>query len=347
MIARMRMMSHPLTSANVVKCRELWGDRAHYTPDELHAIVTRAAHLLSENRARGTLLVDEQQRLRYFGLTVFVAPAVAMDLMREPRPHIGSTLLSKGGGESAILDERAIGRGNAGTGLHMVVVNQGWDVSDSPEQLWPALIGSLLKEFQQVHAGFRLAAIVGETFGADGVAVVLRSGVYPQVQEFETAALDASRTRSVVFCLTREQAIERWSPLLPMFSYTAPQALFTRAECRLLRESLSGATDADLARRLRMSLSAVKSTWTRLYARLDRIPSLQAEPHRTSLSRGAQRRHRVLEYVRCYPSELNPYEPAFVDLATPTGSPRSGRHAVHPASCRSSLRGTRTRRSSR
>ena len=346
----MRMMSHPLTSANIIQCRELWGDRAHYTPDELSAIVARAAHLLSENRARGTLLIDEQQQLRYFGLTVFVTPAVAMDLMRDPRPHIGATLLSAPH-DSAILDERAIGRGNAGAGLHMVVVGQGWHVSDSPESVWPALIGNLLKEFQEVHAGFRLAAIVGETFGADGVAIVTRSGVYPQVHEFETTALDATRTRSVVFSLTREQAIERWSPLLPMFSYTAPRALFTRAECKLLRESLSGATDADLARRLGMSLAAVKSTWTRLYARLDRIPSLQADPHRTSLSRGAQRRHRVLEFVRCYPSELNPYEPAPVDVAaangSPTWPPRFGRRSARPASCRSSPRGTRTRRSAR
>ena len=110
--------------------------------------------------------------------------------------------------------------------------------------------------------------------------------------------------------MNRAEAVARWSPLLPMFTHTAPRAHFTKPEQLLLREALRGATDSELSARLKISPAAVKSRWKRAYERLaDHVPELlpPREPQ-TSVSRGVQVRHLVLEFVRLNPSELTPYE---------------------------------------
>jgi hypothetical protein len=309
----MRITSLALTPDNVLSCRPLWGDGPLYDAADLDAAVATLATLLKQNRARGTLLTDEQQRPRYFGSTVFVDQATADALVANPQPRLGARLLTAPpGGSSGILDEAAIGRGNAGDGLHMVVVSQGWDLSGVGAAAWPPLMGALLNDFQEVHRGYRLARMIGEAFGDDGVEIVTKSRAYPNTREFSFGAPPGQAMRSVMFWLTHAEAAREWSPLLPMFTYTAPRIQFTRQEQELLREALaSGATDPVLAQRLGITVPAAKARWKRLFERVaERMPELlPARSVRTSAARGAQMRHVVLQFVRKHPAELTPYQP--------------------------------------
>jgi hypothetical protein len=296
-----------------------------YTPAELDAAVDRLAALLAQNRARGTLLLDEERRPRYFGVTVFVHERAGDDLVGNPQPRIGARLLARREDAAGpILDEVAIGRGNAGAGLHMVVINQGWDLAGA-EAAWPALMGVLLHDFQEVHRGFRLVRMIGEAFGDQGVEIVTRSRAYPNRREFSLASPAGLAARSVLFWLTRAEAAQEWSTLLPMFTYNPPRIYFTRQEQDLLREALaSGATDIVLAQRLGVTVPAVKARWKRLFERVaDRMPELlAARDQRPSASRGAQLRHVVLQFVRKHPSELTPYHLAERRTSVPPAGAR-------------------------
>lgn len=304
----MRFFAITLDPDSLGRCRALWGDRSLYQSHELDAALDFWRLQLASNRARGAVLVDERERPRYFGLTTFVVPAVAEQIARCPRPRIGAALATRAWGDDSILTERQIADGNSGAGLSMVVVNQGWDLDGPFDEGWPSLMGALLKEFEDVHAGFRLSMILGEAFGADGVNIVRSSGAYPNLCELESTLSSGSTLPSILFWLTREEAIRGWSTLLPMFSYTEPRVFFTPLEQRLLREALRGATDRELASRLRTTVPAIKSSWTRVFTRVsDRVPDVVGVPSRTSSHRGEQWRHVLIEYVRRHPSELTPF----------------------------------------
>jgi DNA-binding CsgD family transcriptional regulator len=309
----MTFTSRSLTTDNINHGIGLWGDRPYCTPDELNVAFTSATRLLAEDRARGALIFDDDGCPRYFGYTVFVDEVTALKLMNEPRPRIGAPLLG-GQMSDTVLDERAIGLGNARDGLYLVVAGQGWDMHDAQDDAWPPFVGHILKAFVDVHAGFRLAAIIGEQFGDDGedagMRIVRRSGVYPNMREFSLVSRDSVLGMSLVFWLTRREAVEGWSTLLPLFTYEAPVVGFTRQERRLLREALLGATDTELAHRLGMSVAAVKSSWVRLYTRASTTMATvgSTESNRRAASRGLQKRHRLLDFVRQHPSELTPYE---------------------------------------
>ena len=174
----MRLTSLPLAPGNIQRCRELWGDRSLYSQAELEGVIGDATTLLAEGRARGALLVDEAQRPRFFGLTAFVRERAVADLIADPRPRIGARFLSDR--QAAVLDESAIARGNGAGGLHLVVLNQGYDMPDTDGGGWGTLFGALLKDFHDVHRGFRLASMMGEAFGHQGVQIVTTSLVYPK-----------------------------------------------------------------------------------------------------------------------------------------------------------------------
>ena len=98
-------------------------------------------------------------------------------------------------------------------------------------------------------------------------------------------------------------------PLLPMFgSYAAPRCSFNDSERLLLCEALDGHTDEELALELGVSLSAVKKRWVGILDRVERgRPDVFAAFNRDTPTRGAQKRHRLLRYVRAHPEELRPY----------------------------------------
>jgi hypothetical protein len=201
------------------------------------------------------------------------------------------------------------------------VIAQGYDMVDATDSSWGALMGTLLKDFQEVHRGFRLTRMLGEVFGREGVDIVTTSGVYPDVHMFSTRDRSGADVPSAVFSMTHDQAIRRYSALLPMFTYFVPRIGLTVAEKEVIREALRGATDVQVKERLRISLAAVKSRWTRAYERiLSRAPGVLPLRDVHKLDRGPQVRHRVLEFVRDNPSELTPYE---ADSAVTRGVRRS------------------------
>jgi DNA-binding CsgD family transcriptional regulator len=96
----------------------------------------------------------------------------------------------------------------------------------------------------------------------------------------------------------------------PLFDYHEPVLGLRRAEKQLLAEALKGGTDKELAATLNLSLATVKKRWASLFERIAKVrPELlpEAERRESLDSRGPQKRHRILAYVRAHPEEIRPY----------------------------------------
>jgi hypothetical protein len=81
------------------------------------------------------------------------------------------------------------------------------------------------------------------------------------------------------------------------------------AEQELLLSAIDGAIDEEIARRLGLTMRSVKRRWMAVFEQLSRsLPELFPGTVNTELeTRGRQKRHLVLAYVRKHPEELRPF----------------------------------------
>ena len=121
------------------------------------------------------------------------------------------------------------------------------------------------------------------------------------------------RSDRALLGLTREKAFAHPdSHLASLFIYTPPRFHFISPEQMLLQPALMGETCEDLAASLLLSPSTVKKPWHAIYERVaavDRelLPPIADSAH--AASRGAERRRRLLNYLRQQPEEFRPFRP--------------------------------------
>jgi hypothetical protein len=93
-----------------------------------------------------------------------------------------------------------------------------------------------------------------------------------------------------------------------MYRYQPPVLHLRPAEQTLLAAALAGKTDAELSADLGLSIEAVKKRWMSIFDRVDEFkPGILSQSEAYSDSRGPQKRHRVVAYIRNHPEELRPF----------------------------------------
>jgi DNA-binding CsgD family transcriptional regulator len=111
--------------------------------------------------------------------------------------------------------------------------------------------------------------------------------------------------------LTKEEAdLHPGSHLAGLFVHTQPRFHFSHAEQELLQRALNGETSEDLAVSLRLSHWTVKKRWHAIYERVATADSELLPPISNgadSHERGAERRRRLLAYLRQHLEELRPF----------------------------------------
>ena len=128
-----------------------------------------------------------------------------------------------------------------------------------------------------------------------------RSVVYKAVAVFPQAG-------RALYVMTRDGAQAAAGTLgNVLFDYREPVLRLRWSDQQLLLTALRGATDAELATATRIDTLAVKARWRSTFKSVAAaLPDLAA--NETDESRGSQKRHRVLGYVRNHPEELRPFE---------------------------------------
>ncbi|HEY4363617.1 MAG TPA: hypothetical protein VGN17_21810 [Bryobacteraceae bacterium] len=281
----------------------------------------------------GTVLESEspvaQHTIVGCGLGVFVAPSFADHEIANPQPGLNSRILASiASGKPVTLTRNEIAQGNAGPGLDFVNLYGTWrDGILSPDQLAEvhALLGT---SFVEHLAGYRFHRVLKEAIGEPRIALARATGTYRVVADFP-------QTESALVVATRESVqAAPYSVAAAMYRYQPPVLRLRPADQALLTAALTGKTDAELSAGLKLSLEATKKRWLSVFAKVDRFkPEILNPSDPDTETRGPQKRHRVLAYIRAHPEELRPYDADFLTPRTAKRStPRSSpsRKPTHP-----------------
>jgi len=299
--------SDVLTASNLDDCRPLWGDHATYAAAAFERAIGRVRWLLERDRARGRILRGPDQGARAFGVSAFITDSAGDRMSRSSKPQLGRQLLEDPAWESIVLTPSAVGRGNAGAGLHLQVVNQGYDTAIDDSTTWTTLIGSLIQAFIETHRGYRIHRAIIEQFGERGAAFIASS--WPNVTRTDIPTVNGGVLPSARWSVTREVAEQQGGGLLPLFLYRRPVLGLSPAEKAVLKAALTCGTDAAIASALALPVASVKSRWSRILRRIASTPlGPRLTPDRSSERRGPQSRHLLLDHLRENPWELTPYE---------------------------------------
>src|SRR5262249_56596538 len=97
-----------------------------------------------------------------------------------------------------------------------------------------------------------------------------------------------------------------------LYSFREPRLGLSEGHQQLLKAAMQGLTDAQLAESLSMKLPTVKKRWTAIFDRVARsrldvgnMSDRYDNPDRHT--RGPQKRHHLLAYLREHPEELRPW----------------------------------------
>jgi hypothetical protein len=152
----------------------------------------------------------------------------------------------------------------------------------------------------QLLAGYRLNRIFGQATDSE-MRAMLGSNLVRKVASFPELKLAS-------YVATEEVALAQpFSIQVTIFKNREPLLRLSGAEQELLWAALEGQTDAELAVSLHLTMPAVKARWRSIFARFARLKPEVAPEFYGEGSRGPQKRHRVLAYLRGYPEELRPF----------------------------------------
>ena len=250
------------------------------------------------------------------GMAVFVSDDFLREAKNTPSFWIGPELAKRiARGHSPLLSKDQVRAANTRGGLNLVV----WHNSCYPEDFMRIEVSAtVIAAFQQVCRGFQLKEIFSQAdclsllLGARAAggfyfdAIKATYGSFPDLDSgnFSDQPRNFGMTRALA-----ATAVGSW--VASLFVYRPPMFGFSRCEQRLLLSALNrGGTDEELSSDLGISLFATKNAWRSIY---DRVAACLPElvPHRSGedgqrLSRGREKKQRLIAYLREHPEELRP-----------------------------------------
>jgi hypothetical protein len=250
-----------------------------------------------------------------FGAAVFVSSSFVDAELAEPRPGINARVVASiVEGHPVVLDEQQLRHGNTHEGLDIVCLIGAYRQDVTPE-VAIELLTAMSSSFIEAHTGYRNRRLLGEPIGAIEIANYRASGVWRCVTDFgdftETAHSRWGGDRAL-FVMTRKEAYA--SPVanaLPLFRDSDPLLNLREPDQQLLKAALSGLTDDELASCLNVHVGTVKKRWLEIYNRItEAAPQVFITDRHCAdgQTRGKQKRHHALAYIRQHPEELRPYE---------------------------------------
>ncbi len=240
-----------------------------------------------------------------FGSSVFVTAEFATRELENPQPGLNNRLIaSMVSGQSVVLPEASFSDTSARNALDVVILscNYLYGAMDPEQTIQAEMI--LPVAFARVHVGYRLNRILLETVTERQHKIHESSGVWRTAEKF------SGDGHALVVLTEKEAFATSGSVAAPLFKYQEPVLHLRDTEKQLLSEAMNGETDTDLATRMNLSLPSIKKRWASLFDRIaDTRPDLlpDAEKRGWQESRGPQKRHRILAYVRAHPEELRPF----------------------------------------
>lgn len=273
--------------------------------------------LLQHNRINAVViedLDDPNAGMAGVGVTTFVTDEFLRLCKMAPMPWMGPELVRlMSEGRQPILTSDALRIANSDGGLNLLI----WTasvrkISESDQSM---VNGAMADAYSRGHAGFQIKEIVAQPVNPARAQLLLKSGMLLwdcSVQQYAVPTrdqLELSTDQPFMVGVTRTLASRNiWTS--HQFNWVAPRIGFAVSEQCLLRAAiLTGLTDEELSRELRISISTVKKTWRTIFEWVaQRSPDLLPQSSRgIGSSRGKEKRGGLLAYLQEHPEELRPY----------------------------------------
>ena len=251
-----------------------------------------------------------------FCATIFVTDTFCREARTTLPPHLGLQVVRRYlAGRLPVLDRDQVAFANARTGVNVMMCYSGGrrDYLSSEQLL--AVREKMAEAFHLAHHGYRLKEFLCGPIGQEAFRWTLSAGFrlrrdYSDYYQARNLPMPQSWQRPWLVGLTREEASRDYgSGASGLFVFTRPRFHFTHCEQAILRHSLAGETDEQLAASLLISLSTVKKRWHAIYKSVADVDSELLPPVDPGLgkeSRGLERRRRLLVYIRQHLEELRP-----------------------------------------
>jgi hypothetical protein len=243
-------------------------------------------------------------RILGFGASVFVTREFATREIEDPMPGLNSRIIASiANGASVVRPEADLYNACADQPLDVVTLFGNWIDGLSAEQV-RQIQTAFPMSFIEAHLGYRLNRLFQENAGDAQHNYIESSGVWRITKRYT----DCERALAV---MTRSDAFSvSGSIAASLFQYQEPILGLRDGEKHLLVEALTRRSDDELAKGMNLSPATVKKRWQALFERVtDKHPTLLPSDgdESSKLTRGPQKRHHILAYVRSHPQELRPY----------------------------------------
>jgi hypothetical protein len=242
-------------------------------------------------------------QLYAFGASVFVDDAFACQELEMPRPGLNGRVAKSIRARNNIVFSRSkIAAANGGSGLNVVVLAGRWNPAVVDEKEIEEARLHLVSSFASLHAGYRFKRIMIELTNKQDHRFASEVPFMRTHHQF-----DACRALAVVE--RKDIQANQGSVLAPNFFGPLPKLFLGALEQELLLSAIDGAIDEEIGRRLGLTTRSVKRRWMVVFEQVSRsLPELFPETVNSELeTRGRQKRHLVLAYVRKHPEELRPF----------------------------------------
>lgn len=244
------------------------------------------------------------QRLLGLGMTVALDAAWQAHLREHPPPHAGARWYRDFiDGRTAPLDDRALGRANAGGQVGMLVLHYAQRAIDPTRHEVQQVMLVAMQLFRQAHGGLQLQDVWQEAL-AEG-------GDYLQGMGFRRRTARGAGQPDL-HGLSRDEAARIFpgQPVRDVFHFAPPVLGFSGAERRALRLAVAELTDEEIADEIGISTHTLKKLWRSVCERAaDRLPEVFAVAASDAAqgTRGPEKRRHLLHYLRQHPEELRPW----------------------------------------
>ncbi|MEO8052553.1 MAG: hypothetical protein ABI833_19260 [Acidobacteriota bacterium] len=262
-------------------------------------------------------LVAHGRRIVGFGASAFVSPAFASDELANPRPGLNSRIIASiVNGKPVVLSEAELRFANTAGDLDLVILYGSFEnclLSEDERSDGFTMMGA---SFLEQHLGYRISQMINEVvddvekYYNDRTHAWREISTYAEFWEVNPAS--TWDRRRALHLISRNYFSRNGVMIDLLFLRRTPVLELRDADQQLLAAALGGSTDEELACRLTQNLSTIKKRWASLFERtLERRPDLFPDVSTDSgPTRGKQKRHHLLAYVRAHPEELRPHEAA-------------------------------------
>jgi DNA-binding CsgD family transcriptional regulator len=239
------------------------------------------------------------RNLEACALTGFVDLAVGQAWFDEPPLDLVDHVLAcERAGDPLLLRPEAIAERNAAGGLALVFLC--FRVPDAEAERRNHLITAMLDSFRLFHAGYHCPiALHPRGLSARGDETLMRVGFRP-----------LGGGSAVWGLAIRDLEVAPFNMLTALNRRPPPLFGFSPAEKDQLFEAMMGATDAELAEELEVSLETVRKRWRSIFERVSANEGneLLPRPGVDDAKRGPEKRTRLLHYLDTHLEELRPYK---------------------------------------